>query len=62
MSREEEKEHDDAQDERVLTVRVPVAAYRVVRTIAVTTDKSNADVIAWAIELLEKHVAAGGAR
>ena len=62
IEKEQQEPIDDAQDERVLTVRVPVAQYRTVRTVAVTQDMANAEVIIWAIELLERYVAGGGAR
>ena len=53
---------NEEQDDRVLSIRLPVDRYRVVRTIGVTRDLNNAEVVVWAIELLERHVAAGGAR
>jgi hypothetical protein len=47
---------------RALCVRLNAQRYRAIRTIAVSNDLTNAEVISWAMELLERYVAAGGER
>lgn len=48
--------------DRALSVRLPIGQYRTVRTVAVTKDMTNAEVIAWAVELLDRYVQGGGER
>ncbi|MGA3122623.1 MAG: hypothetical protein ABSF69_17800 [Polyangiaceae bacterium] len=55
-------QRQDSGEARALCVRLPLAQYRLVRTIAVTRDMANAAVISWAVELLERYVDAGGVR
>ena len=62
-----EDDHCDAANnagapDRALSVRLPTGLYRTLRTIAVTRDLKNGEVIAWAIELLDRYVQSGGER
>ena len=55
-------EDHDTKDTRMLTVRLPRKAYRMLRRIAGDRELKNGEVVVWALEVLERYVAGGGAR
>jgi len=57
---DQEKQSNEPQttDGRIVSVRLPIEAFHTLRRIAVTSDKTNADVVAAAIKLYAQTLAA----
>jgi len=47
---------------RLLHVRLPAETHEAVRHLAISKRCSNATIITWAVETLQRHVRDGGAR
>ena len=67
MNKDDQPQHPDEpldkeEEGRAVSVRLHLSHYRLIRTIAVTRDLTNSGVVEWALELLDRHVQAGGSR